>query len=206
MATTGRTERTKTTQGSRRDTILAEAARLFAARGVAATTVRDIGDAVGMKSGSLYNYFAAKEEIVDEIISTYLAELIEGYERVVAEGGDPRHLFEGLVRTSFEVLARHRDACELYQNDVRYIASLPGLAHLPAVGEGIQQTWMKVIIAGVESGAFRADVHPGLFYRFARDAVWFTVRWYRPDGPKTIDQIADACLTVLMTGFTAAGR
>jgi TetR/AcrR family transcriptional regulator, cholesterol catabolism regulator len=201
MATVPTGARTKTTQGSRRDAILAEAARLFAARGVAATTVRDIGDAVGMKSGSLYNYFTAKEEIVDEIVSTYLAELIQGYEEVVAGDLDPQQMFEGLVRTSFHVLARHRDACELYQNDVRYIASLPGLAHLPAVGEQIQKTWMKVIVAGVQSRAFRADVDPGLFYRFSRDAVWFTVRWYSPGGVRTIDEIADACLTVLMTGF-----
>jgi TetR/AcrR family transcriptional regulator, cholesterol catabolism regulator len=206
MATASRPERTRTTQGSRRDAILAEAARLFATRGVAATTVRDIGDAVGMKSGSLYNYFVAKEEIVDEIVSTYLLELTAGYEEVVAANDDPRRTFEGLVRTSFGVLARHRDACELYQNDVRYIASLPGLAHLPAAGERIQKTWMKVIEAGVDSGAFRADVDPALFYRFARDAVWFTVRWYRPDGPSTIDEIADACLTVLMTGFAPVGR
>lgn len=37
-----------TVQPARREQILSEAARLFARKGVAATTVREIGDAVGL--------------------------------------------------------------------------------------------------------------------------------------------------------------
>jgi TetR/AcrR family transcriptional regulator, cholesterol catabolism regulator len=60
---------------NRRNEILAGAAELFARNGIAATTVRDVGDAVGMLSGSLYHYFTSKEEIVDTIISSYLDDL-----------------------------------------------------------------------------------------------------------------------------------
>ena len=55
--------------GDRRQAILACAAELFATRGVAATTVRQIADEVGILSGSLYHHFESKEAIVDEIIS-----------------------------------------------------------------------------------------------------------------------------------------
>jgi len=52
----------------RRDVILERAADLFARQGVAATTVREIADAVGILSGSLYHHFASKDEIVDAIV------------------------------------------------------------------------------------------------------------------------------------------
>ena len=42
---------------ARRRQILDCAAELFARQGVAATTVRQIGEAVGMLSGSLYRYY-----------------------------------------------------------------------------------------------------------------------------------------------------
>jgi AcrR family transcriptional regulator len=61
--------------GDRHDQILAAAAELFARKGVAATTVREIADQVGILSGSLYHHFDSKEAMVDEILSPYLKDL-----------------------------------------------------------------------------------------------------------------------------------
>ena len=51
---------------TRRDELLEAAAGLFATRGYAATSIRDIAGAVGILSGSLYYHFASKEEILLE--------------------------------------------------------------------------------------------------------------------------------------------
>ncbi|MDJ0113374.1 helix-turn-helix domain-containing protein, partial [Rhodococcus erythropolis] len=55
-------------KSGRRDELLEIAAGLFADRGVRATTVRDIADAAGILSGSLYHHFDSKESMVDEIL------------------------------------------------------------------------------------------------------------------------------------------
>src|SRR5512141_3134007 len=52
----------------RQQAILACAVRLFATRGLAATKVADIAEAVGMSQGLLYHYFRSKEEIFVEIV------------------------------------------------------------------------------------------------------------------------------------------
>src|SRR5579862_6603420 len=115
-----------TVQPARRDQILAEAARLFARKGVAATTVREIGDAVGLLSGSLYHYFDSKESMVDEIVSTYLTDLLDSYEEVQAEHpDDPRANLEGNMRASFRAIETHRDAAEIFHNDFNYLTGLP---------------------------------------------------------------------------------
>ncbi|GAB4069789.1 TetR/AcrR family transcriptional regulator [Ancylobacter sonchi] len=50
--------------GARTRLRIEEAAlRLFAARGVAGTSVRDIAEAVGVSEGALYRHFASKEEL-----------------------------------------------------------------------------------------------------------------------------------------------
>jgi AcrR family transcriptional regulator len=66
----------------RREEILAIAAELFAARGFATTTVRDIADAAGILSGSLYHHFDSKESMVDEILRRFLDEVLASYRRV----------------------------------------------------------------------------------------------------------------------------
>ena len=56
------------TRSSRRDELLATAGRMFAEQGLRSTTVRDIADAAGILSGSLYHHFDSKESMVDEIL------------------------------------------------------------------------------------------------------------------------------------------
>jgi AcrR family transcriptional regulator len=57
---------------TRRDELLELAAEMFAERGLRATTVRDIADAAGILSGSLYHHFSSKEEMVDEALRSFL--------------------------------------------------------------------------------------------------------------------------------------
>jgi len=60
-----------------RDRILAAAERLFARRGFAGTSVRDITDAVGIKPPALYNHFPNKEDLYTEVLETSLRPLLE---------------------------------------------------------------------------------------------------------------------------------
>src|SRR5690349_7299429 len=55
---------TAETRAKTKERILEAAQRLFAGQGYDATTTRDIARAAGIATGTLFNYFAAKEEIV----------------------------------------------------------------------------------------------------------------------------------------------
>jgi AcrR family transcriptional regulator len=189
---------------SRRDHIVTSAAALFADKGVATATVRDIGDAAGILSGSLYYHFSSKEAIVEEIVRRYLEELVGAYEAVLADARDARVRLEGLIRASFSAIEQHPHACEIYQNDYKYLESLQGLADLQPLTAKVQAAWTDTIRQGVKAGAFRKDVDAKLFYRFARDAIWFTVRWYRPGRGDDVDTLTKACTTILLDGFGTA--
>src|ERR1044071_2934062 len=90
------------TVGTRRDELLAIAARLFAEKGFKNTTVRDIADAAGILSGSLYHHFDSKESMVDEILQSFQTELFAAYDEVLASDDDARTKIERAVRLSFE--------------------------------------------------------------------------------------------------------
>ena len=48
----------------RRRQILDRSAHLFASKGIAATTIREIADEVGVYSGALYHYFPDRKSVV----------------------------------------------------------------------------------------------------------------------------------------------
>ena len=58
--------------------------------------------------------------------------------------------------------------------------------------------------AGMRTGEFRRAADPALTYRFIRDAVWNTVRWYEPTGRYRIDTIASRYLDLLLDGLRSA--
>src|SRR6478672_4814985 len=111
-----------TSTATRRDELLAIAAGLFAEKGFLATTVRDIADAAGILSGSLYHHFDSKESMVDEILRGFLDDLFGRYRDILATGEAPREALEAVVVASFECIDRSHDAVAIYQREAAYLS------------------------------------------------------------------------------------
>jgi AcrR family transcriptional regulator len=97
-----------TAPSERRAHLVLLAGELFAEKGFRATTVREIADAAGILSGSLYHHFDSKESIGDEILQGFLNEVLADYREAAATEDDPRAVLERVVRTSTVTLSRHR--------------------------------------------------------------------------------------------------
>ncbi|HHX83923.1 MAG TPA: helix-turn-helix transcriptional regulator [Actinomycetales bacterium] len=189
------------TSTTRREELLALAAGLFAERGLRATTVRDIADAAGILSGSLYHHFSSKEAIVDEILRGFLDALFGEYQRIVDAGLGPRETLEGMVRASFEAIHLHRDEVAIYQDEIKHLRGNPRFDYLGRRNTEFRAMWTDVLRRGMESGEFRSDLDPKLTYRFLRDTVWVAVRWYRPEDAIDHAEIADQYLHIVLDGL-----
>ncbi|MEU3222823.1 TetR/AcrR family transcriptional regulator [Streptomyces sp. NPDC006976] len=185
----------------RRAELLATAAEVFAAQGYNATTVRRIADAAGMLAGSLYYHFDSKESMVDEILSTFLNELWEGYDAVLEAGLGPRETIEALVTESFREIDRHRDAVAIYQKEARHLAAQPRFQYLDDSQRKFEKAWLGTLERGVADGTFRADLDIRLTYRFVRDTVWVAASWYRPGGRHSPEEIARQYLSMVLDGI-----
>ncbi|WP_214400845.1 TetR/AcrR family transcriptional regulator [Pseudonocardia lacus] len=190
-------------QGDRRSAILRCSADLFAKQGVASTTVRQIADEVGVLSGSLYHHFPSKDAIVNEIVTAYLDQLLSRYREVMRGERAPRERLEQLIAASLLTAESEPSATLIYQNEMSYIRELPQYEAVKAAAAEVQQTWMTVIEQGRADGTFRDDIDPRVFYRFVRDAVWLSVRWYRAEGPYTVSQLAADCASIFLDGYAA---
>jgi AcrR family transcriptional regulator len=186
----------------RRGELLDIAAGLFADRGLRATTVRDIADAAGILSGSLYHHFDSKESMVDEILRGFLDTLFARYHGIVAQGLGPRGTLEALVVASFEALDGQHAAVAIYQAEARRLAEQPRFAYIPQRLTEFRRMWHDVLKAGIADGSFRPDLDVELSYRFLRDTVWVGVGWYRPGGKLDIHDIAHQYLSIVLDGIS----
>ena len=188
----------------RRDVILERAADLFAKQGVAATTVREIAEAVGILSGSLYHHFASKDEIVDAIVSSFMDDLVQRYDAVMAAGDDPHDRLVGLVKASIATSADHPHATEIYQNDARYLQADDGPTIVRQSARAVRNAWISVLEDGAASGAFRNDVPVKVVYPLLRDGLWLTARWFVPTKTYGYDQLAEDYVKVFVEGLSAS--
>ncbi|WP_067531347.1 TetR/AcrR family transcriptional regulator [Nocardia crassostreae] len=189
-------------KSARRSELLGLAANRFAERGLRATTVRDIADAAGILSGSLYHHFDSKEAMVDEILRGFLDDLFGRYREIVASGLSARDTLEALVIASYESFDQWHAAVAIYQAEAKRLSGTPRFGYIDEYNKEFRELWHQVLAQGVADGSFRPEMDIELAYRFLRDTVWVSVRWYQPGGRITVDSLAKQYLTIVLDGLT----
>lgn len=189
----------------RRDLILSASAELFARRGVAAATMRDIAEATGLLAGSLYHHFESKDAIVDAILSRSLDRLLDLYREVQRDVSGPDRQLDGLIRASFRSIAEDPEASLIYLRDRELLLQTPRFAYLEATRAQVDDIWLGVLRAGQDAGVFRADIEPQIFYRYAASALWWAAGWQRVV-EQSVDALADEYAAIFLDAIRAKPR
>jgi AcrR family transcriptional regulator len=135
-----------------RAALLAAARRLFAARGVDATTVAEIAEEADIAVGSFYNYFSSKDELLAALLETLLTAQRRELESRQAQVGDPAEM----------ISIAHRHLVGLAQSD----SDLAWLMIRLEMPQHITRTvlWHSArsdLQAGIATGRFDVE-HPHL--------------------------------------------
>jgi len=189
-----------TTPPIRRDEIMGRAAELFARKGIAGTTVRDIGEVTGLLSGSLYHHFRSKHAIVSEILTRYLGEIHARFTAVVERSRSPEETIRGLILETLRVIEENPHPAAIYQNDRRYLRDHGMLDQTTNESRQVRRYWLDAIEAGVTAGIFRDDIPAEIVYRTVRDTLWATVHWPNR-GAYSTEAFAALMVDLFFAGF-----
>ena len=191
-------------RSQRRADMVSIAGELFAQKGYRATTVREIADAAGILSGSLYHHFDSKESIGDEILSGFINEVLANYRNALDAAPDPKAALEQIVHSTSRTLSQHRAALAMLQNDWAHFAGQARFAYLPKALREIERIWIEQLELGKQAGMFRPDLDARLTYRLLQDVLWVPAQWRRTRGYST-DQVVNGFLQILFGGISAPG-
>ncbi len=185
----------------RREELIKIAGDLFARKGFSATTVRGIADEAGILPGSLYHHFDSKEDIARVILTEYYDGMASKCRAIAESDLDPREALAELIRASFRSIATNRQAVGLIQNSGDIIDRF---AHIQDTKEELKDIWIEVVNRGIRHRVLRGEFHATLVRRFIRDSIAATVRWWRPDGVLTIDEVAESYIDIIYNGLMIA--
>jgi AcrR family transcriptional regulator len=132
----------------------------MAERGIDGASLRHIGDAVGMRRGSLYAHFDAKEEIVELVLGPALAALSDVLSQPPQPGQSALEHLRGRFEEAVRCTIDYRDAFLILFQDRRLLDHSELLRPLSLQANAITPLWISLIEAAQAEGSLRADLHP----------------------------------------------
>lgn len=169
--------------------ILRAAGRIFAEKGFAGSSTREIAEAAGLRGPSIFHYFPTKEDILRALADRALIKPLKVLEDVRSSSARPavklyvvtRFQAEHFCSEPYDLTPVVRDAFSLprdrfeafYEAADRYTRGIKGL-----VEEGINAREFVEEDAGLATMSILGS------------ASW-TLRWYRKDGPISAARVAE---------------
>lgn len=177
-----------------------EAVRLFAQQGYEATSMRDIGRAVGLLPGSLYAHITSKEQLLLEIIEQGIDEFLSGIAEVMVEDDPAPVMLRKVVRAHMEVIAAGRERTGIVFHQWRALSG-ENRERVLAKRNAYEQHFVDVLEAGVREGSFRPNLESRFAVLVILGALNWAPEWFSPSGGCTADEVGERVCDLLLEGL-----
>lgn len=182
-----------------REDILEAAAQAFRQKGFHGASMTDIAEAVNLQKASLYHHVSSKQEILSELLDRALQMLLERISAITVQDISADKKLRLMIREYLLILVENVDLAAVLLFEHRSLERRQQSRHIPN-RDKFESLWKEVLVEGVRTKLFKCD-DPGLATRALLGQLNWTITWYRPDGEKTIEQIADSYSKLLLNGL-----
>jgi AcrR family transcriptional regulator len=176
-----------TKDSPRSSAIRLAALELFTQRGYAATSMADLGAAVGIRGPSLYKHVASKQQLLLEIMVGTMDALIAEHGAAVSGAGDPNTQLRRATEAHVRYHARHRLEAFVGNREIRSLEE-PGRAKVLAMRAMYEQNFRDLVQAGIDLGCFNVTSARLTSYAIL-DLGMGVSAWYREDGELSENQV-----------------
>jgi AcrR family transcriptional regulator len=180
------------------DSLLPVAVDLFNERGFEATSMDELAGRLGITKSAIYHHVPSKVELLRLALDRALDGLFAVTEQPGARTGPAIDRLEHVVRGSVRVLTAElpfvTQLLRVRGNSAVERAALDRRRRFDALVRNL-------VLAAVQEGSVRSDVDPGVLGRLLFGSVNSLAEWYRPDGPLSGDELADALVATVFDGL-----
>jgi AcrR family transcriptional regulator len=190
-----------TRQRRSREDVVAAAGRLFAERGYHGTSMRDLGEELGLLGSSLYSHVGGKEELLVEVIRRGAATFQALVDEVLAWEERPTEQLRRLVLGHVRIIVENLHESSVFLNEARFLSS-ESRHQVLELRDRYESAYREVLAGGIKTGDFRADLDVPLTAIAVLSILNSVSRWYRPAGPKTPEELARGLFQFILRGVT----
>lgn len=179
--------------GARRELLAAKvldtAAVLFASQGFAATSLKDVADAVGLQRSSIYYYYPDKDALLKELIQGVTLPVMKLFLEVEKEGLSPLATIREVVRRLVLWVADPRTHFRLMDRSEADLPDTIAAMHKRAKRHVLAEM-IKLIEAAVLAGEARSTDLRICALSILGMTMW-TAWWFQPEHGRLLKDVAD---------------
>ena len=180
---------------AKRAAITAHAAHLFAARGFGGASIADLAAAGGFSKSLIYHYYAAKEDILYDVMRSHIDALLAVKDAVAASADPPETRLRHLARALLDHYVGASDSQKVLLYELNQLTRAQRddiVAKQREIVDFTQSLFTAIDRNASDRDALRVKVM--LFYGMLN----WTHNWFRPDGPIGRDRIADQAVDAIL--------
>jgi AcrR family transcriptional regulator len=184
----------------RRQQIEDAASALFRERGYAATSVRDIAQALNLQGGSLYAHMASKEDVLWSIVSRAADRFNTEVAPLASEMGSAPIRLRKMIRAHVDVVTSDQKNAAVFLHEWRFL-SQERRDQMSARRDAYEALFRRVIEEGIDTGDFE-PVDARLAAMAILSSLNGIATWYRSTGPLAPREIADQYADLFLRALT----
>jgi AcrR family transcriptional regulator len=192
----------RTSQAPVSTRLLDTAAALFAKKGYALTSTREIAEQVGIQKASLYYHIETKEDLLYDICKSSLKQIRSDVEAALKDASNPLERTGILIRTHIQSMLRDQDRHSAALTDMSALSS-ERLREVTALRDAYESLVRSVLDEAQTAGALRQDVPVKYLCLALLGLLNRVLVWFRRNGPLSPDQIGVLFATIYLTGAAA---
>lgn len=181
------------------------ATRLFGERSYPSTSMRDIGEAVGLLAGSLYSHISSKEALLFSIIDQALDRYLETVTPIATTDEPADVRLRGAIRAHVQLVADNVGETLVALHQWKFLSD-PYRQVVVDKRQACGDLFTKMLAQGIDSGDFKAVPNPRLTVAGIMGMLNWVPEWYSPGGPSSPDLIGDDLADLILGGLGAPGR
>lgn len=160
---------------------------LFARRGYAAVSMREIAGEVGVGAGALYNHFATKQDLLADLMEDHMRALIAAWDESPGAAASPAEALPAFTRFHLRFHRDKSDAVFVSYNELRSLEP-QNFERIEALRSDYEARLADVLARGAAAGDFHAP-EPKIAAMSLIAMLTGVTGWYRSGGRLTADAI-----------------
>lgn len=187
------------TEVSRKEAILIEAAKLFREKGFAATSMRDLASSVGMEAASLYNHIDNKEELLETICRSIAQKHSENLTKLNGETLTALEKIERLIRHHIRINAKWPHMSAVAEDEWRHLSE-PVRTDFLNKRRAYENSLRSLIDEAKQSGLIKEVNTQIALYTLLSSLQWL-YHWFRQDRPIGSSEIEEEMVDLILNGL-----
>lgn len=173
---------------SRKEEIRRVAARMFFAKGYAATSMRDLASAVGIKQSALYHHYPSKLDLLFDITKQGQIDLMLAVEKETAAAATTIEELNAFISTHIRYTLTRRGESGLAV-EMRHLDE-PKQVEMRKLNREYIESLREIMTRGIREGVLR-PCNVRFVSLILLNSATFTAAWYDPNGALSIDEMID---------------